>query len=178
MLRRLRESGTSLTRRAFRSEGSLPKWRLFCAARESPPSPPTWIRVTLSSSSTACPNEVLTTKSINIPYYNAYSTRDECKGLEEFNICMTNSNTEGITEEQFLEQIKQAKQKQAEEKNKGTKKEEKKEKTQLEKVISFYMDNKLITIPVTILIIGIIVVLIIRSVKNRKKKIKVDIGGL
>ena len=68
-----------------------------------------------ASDKTNCSGELITTRYLNIPYYNFYSTREECKNYQKYNICKIDTNTEDVTEELFLETIEKIKNNQLEE---------------------------------------------------------------
>lgn len=126
-----------------------------------------------ASSSTKCNREDLGKKIINIPYYNEYSKRDECKGLEEYNICKQDANVANITEEQFLKYIEDAK-KDAQTKEEEKEKEQILEKKESNSFINFYNKNKkIIFISVAVIIFVIILVSIVIIRIKSKKKIKI-----
>jgi len=126
------------------------------------------------SNKSKCNGYQLHTVYVQIPYYNKYSEREECKDYQTYNICKINSNTNGIDEEKFLSLLDEIKAKEAEKKNeKPIPKEEKKV---IEKIIEWYVENKVISIPATILIIFTVVTLIIIVIKKNKNKIKIDLG--
>ena len=128
-----------------------------------------------ASSSTKCSREDLGKKNINIPYYNEYSKRDECKGLEKYDICKQNIDTTNITEEQFLKYIEDAK-KDIQNKQEESEKEEEKilEQEENNSFINFYNKNKkIIFISIIVLVFVIISIFIINIIIKNKKKIKI-----
>lgn len=127
-----------------------------------------------ASSQTACSGELLKTIYVNLPRYNLYSDREECKGLSDYFICKTNSNTEGIEEEEFLNKIKDAKKKKAE-KTKQDPVEEEKEKY-FENAINFFKEKKNIIIPILVIVSVLIIIIIIIKTNKNKNKIKIDLG--
>ena len=125
-----------------------------------------------ASSTTKCNREDLGSKIVNIPYYNEYSERDECKGLEKYDICKQNIDTTNITEEQFLKHIDEAK-KDSQNKQEEKEKEEEQiiEKEESNSFVNFLLKNKKI---IFISVIGIVLIVVIISVvvikaKNKKK---------
>ncbi len=119
---------------------------------------------------TNCANKLLISKEIKFPYYNAYSEREECKGYENYNICKKDANTSGIQEEEFLKLIDDIKKKEQEPKEEPTVKEEKKS------LVDLYLDNGIITIPITIMLFLLIGAIIYYIRMKNKKKIKIDLG--
>lgn len=122
-----------------------------------------------------CKDKLLRSIKLKLPYYNAYSEREECANYTSYNICKRNANTSEITEEEFLKQIEKIKEKA---KNQNTSlQEEEKEKNIFQKIITFYLENKKATIPVTIFVILVIIAIPIIIIRKNKKKIKIDFGG-
>ena len=119
---------------------------------------------------TDCSEEFLYTKKLKIPRYNIFSEKDECIEYEEFKLC--NKWYQGvITEDQFNLEL--------EEYINSLKKEEpveeiKEEKSLFNKIIDFYLDNILIALPITIMIILLILYKIIITIVRRKRRIKLD----
>ena len=128
-----------------------------------------------ASSSTNCNREELSTKTLSIPYYNEYSKRDECKGLEEYDICKQDIDVANITEEQFLKYIEDAK-KDAQNKEEKKEKEEEQilEREENNNLVNFYNKNKkaIYIGLVGMLCVIILVSIVIIKVKD-KKKIKI-----
>ncbi len=115
----------------------------------------------------ACPNELLLTKTITAPYYNEYSKREECKGYENYDICKLTSNTENITEEQFQQAINNIK-------NSVPLEEETKENI-IHQIYEFIQKNLIITIIIIVSFI-ILIILLIYIIVKRKNKNKVKIS--
>lgn len=128
----------------------------------------------IGNTNNKCSGEAIATKVVNLPYYNKYSERDECKGLSEYDICKSNVNSSNITEEIFLKKIAEAN---ATEKEKN-KKEPEKEETLVVKVINFYKDNLIITLPITIIILVLLVLIVYKKNKKDKSKIKIDLDKM
>ena len=121
---------------------------------------------------TACVEEYLYTKKLSIPKYNVYSERDECIEYEEFYLCNkwypgTIGNDE-FFESELNNYIESLNAKEEEEK------EEVIEKGLFEKIIDFYIDNIIITLPLTILIVGVVIFMVVRNSIRRKNRIKLD----
>lgn len=125
------------------------------------------------SASSGCAENILRSVSLYIPYYNQYSDRKECEGLREYSICKTNTNTENLSEDDFLKKINEIKTKAKEEKVED---EEKKEKSSLDETINFINENKNIIIPIFVILVVLVIIVIIIKVKENKNKIKVDLG--
>ncbi len=124
------------------------------------------------NSNSACNNVLIRTVALKLPYFNYYSEREECKGLENYPICKKESNTADVTEEQFLQHIADAKAKE-EEKNRH---EETKEESTFEKMMSYVKENLVIVVGISIVIIVIVIVIIVLVLKKRKNKVKIDLG--
>lgn len=60
-----------------------------------------------ASENTVCDDELLITTTVELPIYNEYSERNECKTNKHLDVCKEWGNTKKITEEQFLQIIKQ-----------------------------------------------------------------------
>ncbi len=126
------------------------------------------------SSKSECKDELVRTIYITFPYYNSYSTRKECKGLEEYKICQKTTNTTNIKEQQFLEQIENAKKIEKSKKEKQEPK-QKEEKNIFVEFFNYYSKNKIYTIPLTIALVVIVVVIAFMISKKKKKQIKIDL---
>lgn len=125
------------------------------------------------SSSSKCKGSVILTKNIDVPYFNEYSTRPECSGLENYDICSENTNTSTISEEKFLQYIDQAKKKELE-KNKPNEVVQEK-RNFLNEIIDFIKNNTILFVLIVAMIILLIVVIIIVIIKKNRSKIKIDI---
>ena len=118
---------------------------------------------------TACKNQKIYTKKLTLPRYNIFSEREECIEYEEFPLCNP-WYKEKVTEftfetelQKYINSLKKV------EEEKSTK-----EKSTIEKIIDFYIENKIITIPITIAVVGGITVIIINKIKRRKSRVKID----
>ncbi len=119
---------------------------------------------------TSCVEEYIYSKKIVIPKYNVYSERDECIEYEEFKLCNKFYSGEIKNDTDFEEQLEEYIK--SIEKKPPT--EIKEEKSFLEKIIDFYIDNIIITGPITaIVILSLIAYVIIRIIK-RKKRVKIE----
>ncbi len=120
---------------------------------------------------TDCVEEFLYSKELSIPKYNMYSERDECLGYEEFDLCNKWYQGDILNDEYFLEKLEEYK-----ESIKPVEEPEEKveEKTLLQQVIDFYIENIIFTLPVTIILVSGIIFLIIRSIRRRKERVKLD----
>ena len=119
----------------------------------------------------ACVEEYLYTKKINLPYYNRYSERDECIEYEEFPLCNKWYSGRITSEDDFLEQLNNyiLSLKEEEEEIKPVK-----NKDIFEKIVDFYVNNLIITLPITILLLLFIVYKIIVRLIRRKNRIKLN----
>ena len=119
---------------------------------------------------TACPNQKLTTKRLMLPKYNVYSEREECIEYEEFPLCNPwykgNIGGDYYFEKELNEYIEKLKPKQKEEPVE--------EKTTLEKIIDYYLNNAIFTIPLTVIVVGGIATIITRKVLKKKRRVKID----
>lgn len=119
---------------------------------------------------TSCVEEYVYSKKIVIPKYNVYSERDECIEYEEFKLCgkFYSGEIKNDTdfEEQLEEYIKSLEKKPHEEKEE--------EKSFFEKIIDFYINNIIITGPITIIIILALIAYIIIKIIKRKKRVKIE----
>ena len=119
-----------------------------------------------ASINTECNNAKLTSLTINFDYYNDYSTREECKGIEEFSLCKRNYNGKIESDEWFKQKVEEYKNG-----NHDVEiEEESEEETNKIKDIIFHP----ITITIfSLLLIGVIVLIIYKLRKNKGKvKIK------
>lgn len=108
-----------------------------------------------------CQNIDITTKYVNLPYYNAYYKDPLCKGMEQYDICSKwNKNT--MTYDNFQEEIQKLKN---QGQNDNIKKEKKDEKTLIELIMDFVQQN-VILITFSVVLIGIIGILIYRKSKE------------
>lgn len=123
----------------------------------------------ISSFSSSCPGKVLYTKRIKFPYYNDFSIRKECIGIEGLDVCDKWIEKPDISEEEFVEIINNY--------HKGSNSDDDtvKELNFLEKFIKLYVDNLVISISITIFVLIIVAIIIIKIVSNNKKKIKIKI---
>ena len=122
---------------------------------------------------TACDGHKVLTKSITLPKYNVYSEREECLEYEEFRLC-NKWCKENIPNSAYFED-ELAKYKLTIEKE--TVKPEKEETNIFEKLIDLYVENLIISIPVTVILVALIIFIIIRSIIRRKNRIKLDFKG-
>ena len=124
------------------------------------------VKLTIYTSiSTSCPGTQILTKEIEIPYFNDYSLRDECIGIEDFSLCQRYYGGYIPSDEYFLEQINLYKNGGAgSNENKGI----------IDIVIDFIMEHLIIAIPIAAVILITVVIVIVKAIINRKKiKIKI-----
>ena len=120
---------------------------------------------------TACPEEFLYKKKITLPKYNVYSEREECIEYEEFNLCNKWYSGYIGSDKEFEDALAQY--------IKSITKEDtnnipKPEKSFFEKIIDFYTNNLIITLPITIFIVLFIVFIVVRSIIRRKNRVKLN----
>lgn len=120
---------------------------------------------------TDCVEEYLYSKSLKIPKYNTYSELDECFEYEEFELCNKWYQGNIPSEAYFMQKLEEYKEsiKPVEEEKKVEE-----EKSLFEQVINFYVDNIIFTLPLTILVIGIIIFIIVRKEIRKKNRVKLD----
>ena len=119
----------------------------------------------------ACDGHKVLTKSVTLPKYNIYSEREECIDYEEFRLCNKWCKEDIPNETYFEEEFYKYK----ESLEQGSTKPQKPKTNVFQKFINFYLDNAVITIPVTVILaLGIIFVLV-RNIIRRKNRIKIDI---
>lgn len=115
-----------------------------------------------ASNKTNCVGTKIVTKKIEIPYYNDYSQREECIGIEEFSLCQKYYSGYIESEEYFLEKVNEYK-------NRNN------NPTIVEKsnffgmIIKFISNNLIFVIPVAIILVGITVIVIIKVIKSKKR---------
>ena len=114
-----------------------------------------------------CVEEYVYTKYLELPKYNKYSELEECIEYEEFALCNKWYEGEIKNETYFKEKLEEYK-------KSLEKPEEKppveKEKNIFEKIIDFYLDNIMFTLPITVIfvvVIAVFVVIKIRKSRNR-----------
>lgn len=120
-----------------------------------------------------CVGEHLYTKKLQLPKYNIYSEYDECIEFEEFPMCRKWYEGEIENEAHFYEELEKYKKSLEKPDEKPPVVEE--EKNIFEKFIELYLDNLLISIPITVVLVLGIVVIIIRNMIRRKNRVKIDI---
>ncbi len=118
-----------------------------------------------TSISTSCPDTQILTKEVETPYFNHYSLREECIGIEGFSLCQRYYGGYIPSDEYFLEQINLYK-------NGGAGNNEGKGIIGI--VTDFIMEHLIIAIPIAIVVLIAVVIVIVKVVINRKKiKIKI-----
>ena len=121
---------------------------------------------------TPCVEEYLYTKRVDLPKYNKYSERDECIEYEEFPLCNRWYKGEIESDEFFENQLEEYKK--SLEKKVEPKKVEKEEKSFFGKIIDFYKNYIIITLPITLIAVGGIGYVVFRIIKRRKNRVKID----
>lgn len=122
-----------------------------------------------ASSKSPCKDILLLTKKVNIPYYNDYSQKEECGNFPDFELCQKYYGGIIESDDHFYKQLEQYKKSLTEKTDNII------EKTNIfQFVVGFYVENLIITLPTTLLILTIIVFLVIKIIKN-KRKIKIKL---
>lgn len=109
-----------------------------------------------ASENSNCGDELLRTMKITLEKYNEYFSREECKTHQNLDICKQWTDTEKITEEEFLKLIKEANQKDNEDENSNA-------------IIELIKDNAIYIFGAVTLIIGLIIIVKKQRDKNRIK---------
>lgn len=117
-----------------------------------------------------CKDVYLETKTIDIPKYNIYSEKEECKGIEDFKLCNMWYEGEIQSESYFRKEV--TKYKSSLEKNEEATKTTAKDNL-LSKIKKIYEKNIFISLFITLFLVASIVVFIIISVIKRKKRVKI-----
>ena len=119
---------------------------------------------------TYCPEEFLYAKKITVPKYNVYSEREECIEYEEFYLCNKWYAGSIANERDFLNQLNVY--------INSLKKPDdnipKNEKGLIQKIIDFYLNYKIITIPITVALVLFAVYKIVIKIIRRRNRIKLN----
>lgn len=108
-----------------------------------------------------CQNIDISTKYVNLPYYNRYHKDPLCKGMEQYDICSKwNKNTMSYSD--FQEEIQKLK---SEKSNDDIKKEKKEKKILIEIIFDFVRQNLALMI-CAILLLGVISIWIYKKNKE------------
>ncbi len=120
----------------------------------------------------ACVEEYLYTRKVDIPKFNYYSQREECIEYEEFPLCGKYYKGEIPSDEYFSKELE----KYINSLKPTPEPEEEEEELGLfEKIIDFYVEHLIFTVPTTALIILAVVVIIIRKTIRKKNRVKLDL---
>lgn len=119
-----------------------------------------------------CVGELLYTKKLSIPKYNIYSEEKECIQYEEFPLC--NKWYQGDIKDKafFYEKLN------AYIKSLNVKEEkpvEEEELTLAEKFINFYTEHLILSVSITLIVVGGITFVIAKTVIKRKRRTKIDL---
>ena len=112
-----------------------------------------------ASAQTNCYETLILSKTVEVPYFNQYSLRDECVGKEEIPICQRYYGGVIKNEEDFLNQMKTYQQEES----------QKEEKNFLDYIVDFVKDNLVISILVLVVIGVSVIIVVVRYLINRKK---------
>lgn len=122
-----------------------------------------------ASDKTNCKGTKIVTKKVSLPYYNDYSQKEECKGNEEFELCQPYYSGVIESNDYFYQKLNEYKSKI----NNDNKKNE--EMTALDRMINLYVNNLIVSIPITVVVIGGIITIGVVLVRRRSKKVKIKI---
>ena len=119
-----------------------------------------------------CVGELLYTKKVTLPKYNKYSELEDCIEYEEFPLCNKWYKGEIENEDYFYEKLNEyidSLKEIVEEKQ------IKKKETLIQKILRLYVENLIITLPMTILIFIFILFKVIKNIIRKRNRIKIDI---
>lgn len=119
-----------------------------------------------SSDKTSCENTKLSTKTLDVPYFNDYSLKEECIGNEDFDMCQKHYSDYIKSDEVFQKALKEYKEN-------GGKKVKDKDKSMVEVVLSF-LTNPIVIVG-AVIVVAVIILLIIRAIRKNKKRVKIDL---
>ncbi len=118
-----------------------------------------------ASGNTNCADTKILSKEITLPYFNDYSLREECVGIEDFPLCQRYYSGYIESEEYFLKQV-------AKYKNDNTN--IKNDNNIWDYIVEFVSNNLVLVVSISGVLLLIIIILVIRYFVNRKKiKIKI-----
>ena len=119
-----------------------------------------------------CVGELLYTKKVTLPKYNKYSELEPCIEYEEFPLCNKWYKGEIVNEDYFYEKLNEYID------NLKENVDEKpiiKNETFIQKILRLYIENLIITLPITILIFIFILFKVIKNIIRKRNRIKIDI---
>lgn len=119
-----------------------------------------------------CTGEILYTKKLALPKYNKYSEWEECIEYEEFPLCKKYYSGNIENDEYFYKKLNEYKNSL---KQDTIPNEKLSEKNFFESIIGLYIDNLSITLPLTIVLLGLLIIFIAKKIIDRKKRIKIKI---
>ena len=119
-----------------------------------------------------CVGELLYTKKVTLPKYNKYSELEPCIEYEEFPLCNKWYKGEIENEDYFYAKLNEYidSLKEIVEEKPIIKKE-----TLIQKILRLYVENLIITLPMTILIFIFILFKVIKNIIRKRNRIKIDI---
>ena len=120
---------------------------------------------------TPCVEEFLYSKKVKIPKYNIYSEEEECFEYDEFELCNKWYQGQIPSRAYFLEKLDEYIQAN---KPKEPEKEPEDTRSVFEKAIDLYLDNLIIAIPITVVVVGLILFIVIRKIIRKKQRVKLD----
>lgn len=116
-----------------------------------------------------CVGETAYKRKVTLPKYNIYSENSACIEYEEFELCNKWYKGDIPDINYFVNKLEEYK------KSLNPEEEIKEEKKIFEKIIDFYIDNMIYTIPITIVVVGGITYFVVTSISKKKKRAKIDI---
>ena len=126
------------------------------------------VSFTFYSNNSECMGEKLKVKYVNLPYYNEFYSYEECKGIEEFNLCNKWMEYYGGYYD-FKTEVNEYKDKTDEQ---STDESPKGNKNFLSRLVLFYTNYYYIIIPIIIAVL-IIVIYIVKYIKQRLNRFKI-----
>ena len=120
----------------------------------------------------ACVEEYLYIRKLEIPKYNYYSEKDACIEYEEFPLCGKYYSGDIPSDEYFNEQL----QAYIDSLKPSPKPEEPEEELSLfEELVKFYTEHLIFTVPITAALVLAVVVVVIRKTIRKKNRVKLDL---
>ena len=118
-----------------------------------------------------CVEQFIYSKSLKLPKYNIYSEREECIEYEDFPLCNKWYSKEIGSDNDFLLALETYKDSLEENKPIDL---DSDNRTIFERIIDFYLDYLIVTLPLTILVIAGITFLIVKKIIKNRKRVKLN----
>lgn len=121
------------------------------------------VEYTIRSNDNNCKGYSITTKYVNFPYYNQFSSLPECQN-SDLEMCSLWYNSSSYTQDEFLEDLEKAKS------NKKEVPSEKKEKEGALDVLKDMLSNKMVIVFGVVVLIAVIILAIYFVLKKVRKR--------